>query len=131
MEERTTLLVRTHLDSLRLVDEYQKLQAENEQLKKDLEHSRSYKHRIKMRSRNLQAENERLKAELKQTKAQDQVVINGLRKENRKTLHALWMARVLRAYTEKLFYFNLGMNTISEKWAWVERKCREKAKEFE
>lgn len=48
---------------------------------------------------------------------------------------ALWMARVLRAHTEKLFYFNLGMNTISEKWAWAERKCIdkciEKAKEFE
>lgn len=38
-------------------------QAENEQLKKDLEHARSYKRRIKMRSRNLQAENERLKGE--------------------------------------------------------------------
>lgn len=33
MDERTTLLVRTHLDSLSLVDEYQKLQAENEWLK--------------------------------------------------------------------------------------------------
>lgn len=38
-------------------------QAENEQLKKDLEHARSYKRRIKMRSRNLQAENERLQAD--------------------------------------------------------------------
>lgn len=55
--------------------------------------------------------------------------------EYRATKHALWMARVLRAHTEKLFYFNLGMNTISEKWAWAERKCIdkciEKAKEFE
>lgn len=32
----------------------------------------------------LQAENERLKGELKQTEAQDQVVIDGLRKENAK-----------------------------------------------
>lgn len=42
---------------------YEELQAENEQLKVDLEHARSYKHTIKMRNRNLQAENERLKAE--------------------------------------------------------------------
>lgn len=43
-------------------------QAENEQLKKDLEHARSYKRRIKMRSRNLQAENERLKGEVRKWK---------------------------------------------------------------
>lgn len=53
----------------------------------------------------------------------------------KKSQHALWMARVLRAHTEKLFYFNLGMYTISEKWAWAERKCIDKcieiAKEFE
>lgn len=41
----------------------EELQAENSQLKKDLEHARSYKHTIKMRNRNLQTENERLKAE--------------------------------------------------------------------
>lgn len=60
----------------------------------------------------LQAENERLKAELKQTEAQDQVVIDGLRKENRKTLHALWMARAERAHTETLFYFNLSIDGL-------------------
>lgn len=49
---------------------------------------------------------------------------------NQQNLYSLWMARVLRAHTEKLFYFNIGMDTISEKWAWVERKCREKAKEY-
>lgn len=38
----------------------EELQAEIKQLKKDLEHARSYKHTIKMRNRNLQAENERL-----------------------------------------------------------------------
>lgn len=43
------------------------LQDENERLKKDLEHARSYKHTIKMRNRNLQAENEKLKGELQQT----------------------------------------------------------------
>ena len=40
----------------------EELEAENSQLKKDLEHARSYKHTIKMRNRNLQYENERLKA---------------------------------------------------------------------
>lgn len=43
------------------------LQAENKQLKADLEHARSYKHTIKMRNRNLQDENERLKSELQQS----------------------------------------------------------------
>lgn len=43
----------------------------------------------------LKGENERLKRELKQTEAQDQVVIDGHRKENRKTLHALWIARAM------------------------------------
>lgn len=33
MDERTTPLVRTHLDSVNLVNEYEKLQAENERLK--------------------------------------------------------------------------------------------------
>lgn len=99
----------------------EELQAENSQLKKDLEHARSYKHTIKMRNRNLHTENENLKAELKdlrynlddwrnkadtmearvkeleaelkQTEAQDQVVIDNLRK----ALHALWMARAKNA----------------------------------
>ena len=60
---------------------------------------------------------------------QDVYLING--DEMRKILHALWMAKAMRAHTEKLFYFNIGMDTTSEKWAWVERKCREKAKEFQ
>lgn len=51
-------------DCLQVVEE---LEAENEQLKKDLEHARSYKHTMKMRNRNLQTENERLKAELQQS----------------------------------------------------------------
>lgn len=41
----------------------EELEAENSQLKKDLEHARSYKHTIKMRNRNLHTENERLKEE--------------------------------------------------------------------
>lgn len=41
------------------------LEAENGQLKKDLEHARSYKHTIKMRNRNLQAANEALKRRLR------------------------------------------------------------------
>lgn len=47
-----------------LQNRIKELEAENEQLKKDLEHARSYKHTIKMRNRNLQVENERLKGEL-------------------------------------------------------------------
>lgn len=67
-----------------LQNHIKKLEAENERLKKDLEHARSYKHTIKMRNRNLQAENERLERELKQMEVQDQVVFDGLRKENAK-----------------------------------------------
>ena len=47
-------------DCLQVVEE---LEAENERLKGELEHARSYKHTIKMRNRNLHTENERLKAE--------------------------------------------------------------------
>lgn len=85
----------------------------------------------------LKAENERLKRELKQTEAQDQVVINGLRKENRKTLHALWMARTERAFAERRRYCamaafnNIENDALRIKWFEIQWKCREKAKEFE
>lgn len=65
--------------------------------------------------------------------------------EHKRNLHALCMARALRAEdkageciaewcmahddydSENEAYWNDKMN----KWQWVERKCREKAKEFE
>lgn len=120
------------------------LKAENEQLKRDLEHARSYKNVMKTENQKLKSENEKLKGELKQTEAQDQVVIEELRK----TLHALWMARALRA---KLLV-QLDMEghwdyIVSQEaqgktpkaeldrwfsgWVYAERKCREKAVEFE
>lgn len=53
------------------------------------------------------------------------------KEELRKKNHALWMARALRAAAE----WNQAMNGIGkfdpEKWKRVERKCLEKAKEFE
>lgn len=76
------------------------LEAEKKKLMADLEHSRSYKRRIKMRSRNLQVENEKLKAEnimlrsagLKQTLEHEQIFKDFI-KENAKlkclVLHAL------------------------------------------
>lgn len=81
----------------------EELQAENEQLKKDLEHARSYKHTIKMRNRNLQAENKRLEGEVNRLEANEehladeQVIIlderDNLLKENAKlkclALHAM------------------------------------------
>lgn len=84
----------------------------------------------------LEAENERLKTELKQTEVQDQVVIDGLRKENRKTLHALWMARTERAFAERRRYCamaafnNIENDALRIKWFEIQWKCREKAKEY-
>lgn len=80
---------------------------------------------------------------MKYLEEQDVYVING--DEMRKIQRALWMARALRAkakageccaewafahrdYDKKLEkYWDDKMN----KWKWVERKCREKAEEYE
>lgn len=51
------------MPSIEMLARIKELESENSQLKKDLEHARSYKHTIKMRNRNLHTENERLKAE--------------------------------------------------------------------
>lgn len=59
--------------------------------------------------------------------------------------HALWMARTLRAGAEADRYSALSahsrrdcsndtidyFNIKFQKWCWAERKCREKAKEYE
>lgn len=64
------------------------------------------------------------------------------KEELRATKHALWMARAMRA-KEKIAWFKLWNCSIStmnpedgarkeyECWQWVERKCLEKAKEYE
>lgn len=46
--------------------------------------------------------------------------------ELRATKHALWMARSLRAEEHTFIY-----SPRREKWQWVERKCLQKAKDFE
>lgn len=66
-----------------------------------------------------------------------------VRKELRATKHALWMARTERAAVEK-FHWHYRYDDdndkgytkkyrwlMVEKWCWVERKCLQKAKEFE
>lgn len=50
-----------------LQNRIKELEAENKQLKKDLEHALSHKHTIKMWNRNLHTENEKLKGELRQS----------------------------------------------------------------
>lgn len=59
----------------------------------------------------------------------------------KKCQHALWMARAIRAKIckenwESVIGKDVGYNGIdpklmAKKWKWVERKCLEKAKEFE
>lgn len=102
MDERTTLLVRTHLDSVSIVDEYQKLQAENE----------------------------KLKGELKQTEVQDQVVIDGLRNENAKlkclALHAMSEYFYLKAETYTDIEVEKYLKVMM--WATKSRKAYRKAK---
>ena len=68
---------------------------------------------------------------------QDVYLLNG--DEMRKILHALWMARALRALTEAAYWVRCGNNfeqsgtyhILAKKWNLVYRKCREKAEEFE
>ena len=68
---------------------------------------------------------------------QDVYLING--DEMRKILHALWMARALRALTEAAYWVRCGNNfeqsgtyhILAKKWNLVYRKCREKAKELQ
>ena len=70
---------------------------------------------------------------------QDVHLING--DEMRKILHALWMARALRAKEkQRVFWVRYELWQASppkkplaqfDKWNWVERKCRAKAKESE
>lgn len=96
---------------------------------------------LQNRIKELEAENERLKRELKQTEAQDQVVIDGLRKENRKTLHALWMARAMMAKANTNLWCvrsSISWSLYSKdyciekqaKWLWAYRKCLQKTKEY-
>lgn len=108
MDERTTLLVRTHLDSVSMVDEYQKLQAENE----------------------------KLKGELKQTEAQDQVVIDGLRHAlwMARALRARDEKHHYGVLAGFLGFNKEAQRRVLRKglkWENVEHKCCEKAKEFE
>lgn len=56
----------------------------------------------------------------------------------RQSQHALWMARARLARRTYLYSDLLNKGTDfdylrerANKWRWVERKCREKAKEFE
>ena len=49
----------------------------------------------------------------------------------KRSQHALWMARVERAKCEQSFYEGGISPYALNVWRWVERKCREKAKEFE
>lgn len=80
------------MPSVEMLARIKELEAENKQLKKDLEHARSYKHTIKMRNRNLHTENERLKGEKEELKNSCSYQVYGdmckerekLRKENAK-----------------------------------------------
>lgn len=132
-------------DCLQVVEE---LEAENERLKAELEHARSYKHTIKMRNRNLKTENERLKSAIKVMHTECDTCWKV--QELRKTKHALWMA-MAEKYKERAKRFK-DMAQMYFNWACedgyeyeqeakcdrivlqaekLERKCLQKAKEFE
>lgn len=63
-----------------------------------------------------------------------------MKKELRATKHALWMARALRAeekarciwarYEVWLAFPHKKTLSQYDKWKWVERQCRKKAKEY-
>ena len=56
-------------------------------------------------------------------------------KEIRATKHALWMAKaeicLLHSFNCSTACHSLDWDEQVERWQWAERKCREKAKEFE